>query len=83
MVITTIIHKVAWESLAFRLRALAFGDRNPGELSLPYLSPVWDTPLLSPLGMLYVFLLNEGWIWETILFSLHLEIQQKLRNTAM
>ena len=60
MVITTIIHKVAWESLAFRLRALAFGDRNPGELSLPYLSPVWDTPLLSPLGMLYVFLLNEG-----------------------
>ena len=60
MVITTIIHKVAWESLAFRLRALAFGDRNPGESSLPYLSPVWDTPLLSPLGMLYVFLWNEG-----------------------
>lgn len=60
MIVTTIIHKVAWESLAFRLRALALGDRNPGESSLLYLSPAWETPLLPPLGMLYVFLLNGG-----------------------
>ena len=38
MVITIIIHKVAWELLGFRLGVSAFRDRNADKSNLPWIT---------------------------------------------